>query len=128
MKWDETIASKCRYGGIAEDIWGDAEIIWENSHDDYQGYATILAKTPDGKWWYYEWWYGSCAGCDTWEAAEMDCKEIEAEMRDQSAVFDNEDEMLLFLGNMQPSDDFFDNAKTAYQALINYVTLGKTAS
>lgn len=102
MKWNETIASQCRYGEVAQNIWGDADIIWEDSEADYQGHATILAKTPDGKFWLYEWFYGSCSGCDSWEAAEMTDEQIEAEMRDQSAVFDDAEEMLLFLSNRQP--------------------------
>ena len=102
MKWDETIASRCRYGHIAERIWGDANVVWEDSELGYAGHATILAHTPDGQWWFYEWFYGSCSGCDTWENAELSDDEIETEMRDQSAVFDDGDDMLLFLSNREP--------------------------
>ena len=102
MKWNETVASDCRYGEIAARIWSDANVIWEDSESDYQGHATVLARTPDGKWWFYEWWYGSCSGCDTWEAAELTDDEIEAEMRDQSAIFDSDEEMGLFLSNKEP--------------------------
>jgi hypothetical protein len=34
-RWYNTIASECRYGDIASHIFQDAEIIWENSSDDY---------------------------------------------------------------------------------------------
>lgn len=85
MKWNETIASKCRYGEIAGEIWGEAEIIWENSLDNYQGYAVFLAAMPDGSFSYYEWSYGSCSGCDEWEAADYSDEEIERLMRNNAA-------------------------------------------
>ena len=61
MKWDLTVASHCRYGEEAQDLWGDWDIVWEDSEDNYQGHAKILA-TKDGRWAYYEWNYGSCSG------------------------------------------------------------------
>lgn len=98
MKWRETEASRCRYGEVAGEIWGDADVIWEDSEADYQGHATILAKTPDGRWWFYEWWYGSCSGCDTWEAADLTDDQIREEMERSAAVFDDPDIMRRFLG------------------------------
>jgi hypothetical protein len=84
MKWENTIASDCRYGEIAANIWGDWDIVWENSDADYQGHATILAE-KDGAYCFYEWWYGSCSGCDDWEARDLTDAEIEAEMRERAA-------------------------------------------
>ena len=49
MRWEDTVACRCRYGNQAGEIFKDAEIIWEDSMDDYQGYATILAQMPDGR-------------------------------------------------------------------------------
>jgi hypothetical protein len=89
MEWHETIASKCRYGDIAKKIWEDWNILWEDSEDDYQGHATILAE-GGGKYSFYEWWYGSCSGCDTWEAANMSDEDVEKEMRDTAIWFDSE--------------------------------------
>ena len=142
MKWNETEASKCRYGEVAGNIWGDSDVIWEDSEANYQGHATILAVTPDGKWWFYEWFYGSCSGCDTWEAADMSNEAIEKEMRDQSAIFDDAEEMLLFLSNREPvvtesreygtgglvgmldclSGGTCDRQLSAYKAMQNYVS------
>jgi hypothetical protein len=59
MRWDQTDASKCRYGEVAERIFKDADIIWEHSMSDYQGYANVLAAMPDGTFVHYEWSYGS---------------------------------------------------------------------
>lgn len=89
MKWDETIASRCRYGDIAGLIWGDAEIIWEYSECDYQGSANILAKMPDGRFAHYEWTYGSCSGCDEWESRGLSDEEIKNEMERTTNWFDD---------------------------------------
>lgn len=86
MKWTDTVASKCRYGDVAAAIFGDAEVIWESSQDDYQGYANVFARKPDGSFVHYEWSYGSCSGCDEWEARSLGDDEIEAEMRRAMAV------------------------------------------
>ena len=97
MKWEETVASKCRYGDVAEAIFGNCEIIWECSEADYQGSANVLAKTPDGKFIHYEWTYGSCSGCDEWEDRELSYEQIEAEMRQHMAVLKDEETLLRYL-------------------------------
>ncbi len=81
MKWDDTIASTCRYGEIAGRIFGAGEVIWEDSECGYQGHANVLVKMPDGSYIHYEWTYGSCSGCDYWEAAGLTDDAVEAEMR-----------------------------------------------
>lgn len=92
MKWDKTIASQCRYGDIAEKVFGKWDIIWEDSEADYQGHATILGK-KGRKYVFYEWWYGSCSGCDGWEADGKDDKAIEKEMKDTAMWFDGKKEL-----------------------------------
>ncbi len=87
--WADTTASRCRYGDVAEQVWGDWDVRWEDSEADYQGHATILAE-KDGRWSFYEWWYGSCSGCDGWEADGRSDAEIEREMRDTAMWFDDE--------------------------------------
>jgi hypothetical protein len=91
MKWSDTVASVSRYGNIAERIFGDAEIIWEHSEGEYDGCVNVLAKMPDGKFAHYEWTYGSCSGCDEWEARGLDDDQVEAEMRSGIAFFDSQD-------------------------------------
>lgn len=54
MKWNKTRASQCRYGRVAKKIWGDWEIVWEDSEANYQGHATILAKKKN-RYSFYEW-------------------------------------------------------------------------
>lgn len=99
MKWDKTVASKCRYGEVAEEIWGTWDIIWEDSESDYQGHASFLAE-KDGKYCFYEWWYGSCSGCDGWEADGKSDDEIEQEMRDTALWLDDIDQLKVWFVNL----------------------------
>lgn len=88
MTWEETTSSRCRYGDIAGKIWGDWEILWEDAEDNYQGHASFLAKKGT-RYSFYEWWYGSCSGCDGWEADNASDEAIEKEMRETAIWFDN---------------------------------------
>lgn len=85
MKWSDTVASRCRYGDVAERIFGKAEILWEHSENYYSGNANIFAKMPDGQFCHYEWTYGSCPGCDDWENRSLDDDAVEVEMRKSAA-------------------------------------------
>ena len=100
MKFQDTVAYECRYGDIAERIWGDWNVLWEDSDDDYQGHASILAE-KDGKYCWYEWWYGSCPGSDTWEAANLTEDEIETEMRNTALWLDSKEELTTWLDMCQ---------------------------
>jgi hypothetical protein len=94
VKYKETVAAKCRYGGIFGKIVGDeAEVIWERSEADYQGSAevlVILGKDADLDWGlyavHYKWIYGSCSGCDAWESRDLTALEVMREMLNE-AVF-----------------------------------------
>lgn len=90
MQWDQTTASECRYGDVAGRIFGDAEVIWEHSENDYQGFANVLVRMPDGRFGHYEWTYGSCSGCDEWEDLPGGDDEVERIMREAVAWFDDE--------------------------------------
>jgi hypothetical protein len=93
MKWKETIASRCRYSEEAETIWGHMEIIWEDSEDDYQGHAHILAveRADSGsgelRLWEYKWQYGPCSECDDWEDRECTPTEIMKDMLEEAVVY-----------------------------------------
>lgn len=89
IQWDESIASQCRYGEIAGRIFDGAEVIFEHSENDYQGYANVFAQLRDGRFCHYEWSYGSCGGCDEWESQELTDDEIESEMRSGAVFFDD---------------------------------------
>lgn len=80
MKFDKTIAAQCRYGEVASTIWSDWNVLWEDSESDYHGHASFLAE-KDGEFCFYEWDYGSCSGCDTWESLEWTDEQVAEEMR-----------------------------------------------
>lgn len=65
-KFDETIAFKCRWSEYASELLENWSILWEDSCDDYQGHAKVLAYN-NGQFKYLEWYYGSCGGCDMFE-------------------------------------------------------------
>jgi len=87
MLWNETVASEARYGDRAEAIFGKAEIIWEKSEADYQGSVTLLARMPDGRLAWFTYDYGSCSGCDSWEASDASDDAIEREMEENLPIF-----------------------------------------
>lgn len=89
MKWCDTVASRCRYGEVAERLFGEGDVIWEHSYADYQGYANVLVKLPNGMFAHYEWWYGSCSGCDDWENRNLSDDEVLKEMREETAWFND---------------------------------------
>ncbi len=87
MNWNETVAHNCRYGNVATRIFGELEIIWEHSEDDYQGFANVLAfNKQDNTFIHYDWTYGSCSGCDEWKDRELTEDQIEQEMRSNLLV------------------------------------------
>jgi hypothetical protein len=100
MLWSETIASQCRYGDIAGKIWSDWEILWEDSESDYQGHASFLAQ-HESKYCFYEWWYGSCPGCDGWESDEKSDEDIKEEMQKTAMWFKNKKELMRWLNMLE---------------------------
>lgn len=100
MEWHKTVASQCRYGTVAEQIWGDWDILWEDSEAHYQGHASFLAKKGN-TYSFYEWWYGSCSGCDGWERAELSDKAIAQEMLETALWFEDETELRRWLDMLE---------------------------
>jgi len=100
MAWKDTIASKCRYGGIAGQVWGDWNILWEDSEANYQGHASFLAE-KNGKYCFYEWWYGSCSGCDTWESKDYGDGAVQNEMRKTALWLDDEQQLMKWLNMLE---------------------------
>lgn len=130
MRWNDTEASRCRYGDVAQNIWGDCEILWEDSDVSYSGYAHILAKHEDGRYSFYEWTYGSCASCDSWENAGFSIGDIEKEMRHSSIWFESREELsdwlkLLKRGREELQKDAFDEdeGESRKKSLIRAIEL-----
>lgn len=72
MKWEETVAFQCRWSEVVIEVLGaNLDIVWECSESGYQGSANIVAIDHiNNTVIHYEWTYGSCSGCDTWESLE----------------------------------------------------------
>ncbi len=71
MRYENTVAYFCTYGDDATHLFEGWYILVEDSEADYQGHAAVLAE-KDGLLRYLSWEYGSCSGCDEWEATEAD--------------------------------------------------------
>ena len=98
MKWNDTISSKCRYGSIAERIFANLDIIWEDSEDDYQGTVKLIALMENSDIVTFTYNYGSCSGCDDWEAVGYNDDQIEQAMRKECMeVFTDYKEFLKYV-------------------------------
>ena len=93
IKFRDSNASEVRYGDCAVKNWGEYDVIWEESENDYQGYAKFLLRSPQGAYVYYSYSYGSCSGCDTWESAGYTEQQICNEMISESLVMRNNHEL-----------------------------------
>jgi len=84
-----------RYSEILENVLdrlGAEKILKEEYEDDYQGYIDVDVLLKDGRVFSYEYSYGSCSGCDSWEAMDYSIEQIEAEMLTEATFFDNIDQ------------------------------------
>ena len=97
--FEETGISGCRYSSdFAELIekMGDAEKILKERHEaDYQGFADVDVLLLDGRVVSYTWSFGSCSGCDGWEAA-MENLPYDDERRRDFVLLDMEKEITIF--------------------------------
>jgi hypothetical protein len=101
--WNDTTAGACRYSDVARSIWDEWKILWEDSDADYQGHASFLAEHPtDGRFVYYRWSYGSCSGCDSWEASELTDDAIADIMRREATWFESYEHLLSWLSANGP--------------------------
>ena len=53
----------------------------------YQGDVDISVLLKDGRVFSYYYSYGSCSGCDDWEARSLSDEQIEAEMKREATYF-----------------------------------------
>jgi hypothetical protein len=56
---------------------------------NYQGHVDIDVLLSDGRVLSYEYWYGSCSGCDEWESRDLSDEEIVSTMEQEATIFDN---------------------------------------
>jgi hypothetical protein len=97
MRWEDTIASGCRYGDVLAPLFEGGDVIWEFSTANYQGFANVLVAMPDGRFIHYEWTYGSCSGCDEWENRGLSDEQICEEAIKVMAVLKTRDILKRYL-------------------------------
>lgn len=101
--WDESEASHCRWSEYAAELFGDWQIIWDDSVSDYQGTVRFLAH-KDGKFAYLTYSYGSCSGCDGWEG--LPDEEVREDMRRLAEYFDNIYDLKKFADQVNYGEEF----------------------
>lgn len=82
----------CRYGEILQSLLEDLDasiILREVSHCDYQGDVDVDILLSDGRVFSYYYSYGSCSGCDTWEAEGLTDEQVKEEMKTKATYFSN---------------------------------------
>lgn len=99
----------CRYSEYLINVLGKlgvASILELNYEDDYQGFVSVHALLKNGRIFVYSYNYGSCSGCDEWEAREMEGEkfDIEDEMLND-AVFYNQENYEKYLNTLKSNDE-----------------------
>ena len=87
--------TKCRYGenlASALESLGGLVVLKENFENDYQGFVDVDVLLSDGRIFSYSYSYGSCSGCDTWEAKGYTDEEVIQEMKETATYFNNTEE------------------------------------
>jgi len=97
MKWEDSTAAKCRYGDEVGAAFNKPIVLWERSYADYQGHAKVLCW-DQARVVYYEWGYGSCSGCDNWEAQGLEGEKLVLTIRAQGEYFEDAEVLKKFFG------------------------------
>lgn len=88
----EKICDYARYSDTLETFinrLNGKEVLRLDYDSDYQGYVDIDVLLEDGRVFSYMYWYGSCSGCDEWEAEGFSDEEIIKIMTDEATFFNN---------------------------------------
>ena len=94
---------ECRYGEILSGLLSEyANIYAYHGEADYQGSVAIAwSETKrygsSEVYFFYEYSYGSCSGCDEWEDRGLTHMEIASEMIRDTSKFEKEEELIEFL-------------------------------
>lgn len=86
----DSTAAECRYGEGVVALYGDWEVVDDRSYADYQGQVWLVARKRDlaggDLYVHVEFSYGSCSGCDDWEARDLSDEAIVEEIRDKCSL------------------------------------------
>lgn len=93
-----TIFSDGNFGGRYSDILrellgelGAVKVLREEFENDWQGFVDVDILLNDGRVYSFYYSYGSCSGCDAWEANNYSEETIKQEMKNDASYFDNID-------------------------------------
>jgi|SRR5277367_96946 len=71
----------CRYSGYLPKYLENCEVIEDKSRSDYSGDVDVTFYDKSTKTYYHVcYYYGSCSGCDSWEADDLSDEEITKEI------------------------------------------------
>lgn len=88
------LTENARYSYILDEVInliGGKEVLRIEYESDWSGYVDIDVLLDDNRVFSYKYNYGSCSGCDEWEANELDKNDIKEIMLQESTIFDNID-------------------------------------
>lgn len=86
----DEIENACRY---SENVYSllkklhAVEVLDFTCNNDYQGDMDLSVLLEDGRVFSYAYSYGSCSGCDDWEARSLTDKQIEDEIARDATYF-----------------------------------------
>jgi len=95
----------CRYSECAFSLLAGHEILAFEGESDYQGSASVLARRTGAVEGFYEyiyvaWSWGSCSGCDQWEAQDLSADQIIEELRKSAGFFETLEQTIAFITPM----------------------------
>jgi len=111
--------TECRYGEILNGLIGEYdEIFLYAAEADYQGYVKVAwgpgeYDYQDKNYYFYEYSYGSCSGCDDWESRGLSNLEIAKEMIEGTVKFEKKEDFIKFLDNYK--SDEWDHVEKFYK-------------
>lgn len=79
-----------RYSEVLSDVasaLGGKKVLRLDYESDYQGYVDIDVLLSDGRVFSYMYSYGSCSGCDEWEARDLSDEQIGEAMLQEATFF-----------------------------------------
>ncbi len=79
-----------RYSEVLSDVvfnLGGEKVLRLDYEGGYQGHVDIDVLLSDGRVFSYKYWYGSCSGCDEWEARDLSDEQIGEVMLQEATFF-----------------------------------------
>lgn len=98
---------EARYGELVQELYGHLPVVFDKSIADYQGNVSVIFKDGD-KYHFVKYSYGSCSGCDDWEARELSDDAIKKEIQsDCTLTFNDREKAQQYIDGVNKYNDFF---------------------